>query len=380
MATEKTYLDYYGQHGIIPVRQDTGNLPLHMARRRSLYRHLGLPPFAFRNRRVLEFGPGTGDNARYVASCLPDSYVLVDGNPASIQAITEKLESGLLPRDRVQCHQSDILAYTAAAGFDVVLCEGVVGGQSDPAAFLSHIASFVAPEGLLVITTMSPPSLLAETCRRVLKPVFCQRFSDHRRLLDELVAFFGPDLRSLPGMSRLHEDWVLDNILHPWPERITFSMPEAIAAIDAGFDVLGTSPSFVQDWRWYKSIPLDAQTWNTIALAEYDRWAGYFLDYRVHPALPGQPPAAALDIACQRVLQLQHRIWHNDALDLIPEFADHLGSIRELIAVAMPDTARSISDFLAGLGEFLNGNLEADFGTFRSWFGRGQQYLSFIRR
>jgi SAM-dependent methyltransferase len=380
MATEKTYLDYYGQHGIIPTRQDTGNLPLHLARRRCLYRHLGLEPFAFRNRRVLEFGPGTGDNALYVASCLPDSYVLVDGNPASIQSITEKLERGLLPRDRVQCHQSVILTYNSATPFDVVLCEGVLGGQPDAEGFLSHVASFAAPEGVLVITTMSSVSLLAEACRRVLKPVFSLRFSDRRQLLDALVAFFGPDLNSLPGMSRLHEDWVLDNILHPWPERFTFSIPEAIATLDAGFDVLGTSPRFAQDWRWYKSIPQHAQTWNSIACAEYDRWAGYFLDYRVHPTLPGQPPAAALDLACRRALHLQHKIWHNDALELVPEFAEQLRTIRELIAGAMPDTAKSISDFLAGLGEFLDGNLEADFGTFRSWFGRGQQYLSFVRR
>jgi SAM-dependent methyltransferase len=380
LATEKAYLDYYGQHGIIPVRQDTGNMALHMSRRRSLYRHLGLQPFAFRNRRVLEFGPGTGDNALYVASCLPASYVLVDGNPASIQAITDKLERGLLPRDRVQCHQSEILHYTPTAPFDVVLCEGVLGGQPDTEAFLSHIASFAGSEGVLVITTMSPASLLAEACRRVLKPVLGQRFTDHRRLVDALVSFFGSDLRSLPGMSRLHEDWVLDNILHPWPERFTFTIAEAIATLDAEFDVLGTSPSFVQDWRWYKSIPQNAQSWNAVALSEYDRWAGYFLDYRLRPSLPGHPPAAALDAACQTALRIHHKIWHNNAIDLIPEFAAQLSAVREKIGGAMPDTAKSIADFLFGLDRFLNGDLDADFGTFRSWFGRGQQYVSFVRR
>jgi SAM-dependent methyltransferase len=208
MATERPYLDYYGEHGIIPVRQDTADLPLHMARRRSLYRHLGLLPASFRDRRVLEFGPGTGDNALYVASCGPESYVLVDGNPASIRAIEEKLERGMLPRDRVVCRESDILSFTFPTPFDAVLCEGVLGGQRDTEAFLGHVASFVAPEGVLAITTMSPTSLLAEACRRVLKPIFAERFRDEARLVQELVAFFEPDLRSLPGMSRLHEDWV----------------------------------------------------------------------------------------------------------------------------------------------------------------------------
>ena len=380
MKIEKAYLDFYGQHGIIPVRQDTSNLPLHMARRSSLYRLLGLQPFAFKNRRVLEFGPGTGDNAMYVASCLPDSYILVDGNPASIQAIADKFERGLLPRNRVECHQSEILDYAPGTHFDVVLCEGVLGGQHDTEAFLAHVASFAAPGGIVVITTQSPTSLLAEVCRRVLKMFFSVRFQDHHRLLEELVVFFAPDLHSLPGMSRLHEDWVLDNIICPWPERFVFTIPEAIATLDTEFDVLGMSPSFVQDWRWYKSIPQDANSWNTIALSEYERWAGYFLDYRIHPALLGQPPGAALESACLNALQIQHKIWHEGGLELVPEFAAILRTIRELIADAMPGTAKSIADFLSGLDAFLNGSVQADFGTFRSWFGRGQQYVSFVRR
>jgi SAM-dependent methyltransferase len=380
MPVEKEYLDYYGEHDIIPVRQDTADLPLHMARRRCLYRHLGLQPGAFRNSRVVEFGPGTGDNALYVASCSPSSYVLVDGNPASVRAIEDKLERGLLPRDRVQCRPCEILGFTSPTPFDVVLCEGVLGGQADPEAFLGHVASFVAPEGALVITTMSPASLLAETCRRVLKPVFSARARGRGHLLEELVAFFGPDLRSLPGMSRLHEDWVLDSILRPWPERYAFTVPEAIAALEAGFDMLAASPSFVQDWRWYKSIPQHPQTWNDVALEQYDLWSGYLLDYRIQPTACCPAQMSEIDSACQAALEIQHRIWHDDAIDLIPDFVASLLVIREMIASTMPETARSIADFVGGLDQLLNGNVEADFGSFRTWFGRGQQYVSFLRR
>jgi ubiquinone/menaquinone biosynthesis C-methylase UbiE len=375
---ERAYLDYYGQNNIIPVRQDTSNLDLHMARRRSLYRHLGLHPSMFRNRSVLEFGPGTGDNALYIASCSPESYVLVDGNPASIRAIEDKLAKGTLPADRVVCRQSDIRAFESDAKFDVVLCEGVVGGQRDTESFLAHVASFVAPEGALVITTMSPTSLLAEACRRVLKPVIAASVPEDR-LLAELVEFFRPDLLSLPGMSRLHEDWVHDNILCPWPERFAFTIPEAIATLDRAFDVLGTSPAFLQDWRWYKSIPQHEHSWNAVALAEYERWAGYFLDYRSSPGGGSMPSGAALDEACNIALRLQHQIWRG-ALDLVPDFVASLQSIRKTIADAMPETARSMGDFLSGLQQLETGNRQAEFGGFRPWFGRGQQYVSFVRK
>jgi ubiquinone/menaquinone biosynthesis C-methylase UbiE len=380
MAMQRAYLDYYGSHEIIPVRQDTSDLPLHMARRRSLYRHLGLQPSAFRGRQILEFGPGKGDNALFIASCSPACYVLVDGNPASIRAIEDKLERGLLPRDGVVCRQSEILNYAKDTSFDVVLCEGVLGGQPETEKFLSHVASFAGPEGVLVITTMSPTGLLAEVCRRILKPVFTARFPDHRRLVEELVAFFGPDLRSLPGMSRLHVDWVLDQILHPWPERFTFTIPEAITTLASEFDVLGTSPSFVQDWRWYKSIPLDSQSWNDIAIEEYNRWAGYLLDYRIRPGIQRLPSPSGLEPACHAALQIQNRIWRGDTLSMIPEFVAALQQIQDLIAPTMPDTALSISDFCSGLRDLLAGNREADFGSFRPWFGRGQQYVSFVRK
>jgi len=376
---EKSYLGYYGKLGIIPVRQNIENLALHSARRRSLYRLLGLQARDFRNASVLEFGPGTGDNAIYVASCGLERYVLVDGNPASVEAISDKIQQGVLPSDRVECHQRSILGYQDERRFQVVLCEGVIPMQANPEAFLTHVASFVAPEGFLVITTVSPAGILAEVCRRVLKTVIGRRFTAEGELLKELVRFFEPDLLSLPGMSRLPEDWVLDNILHPWAERFTFTMPEAIGTLTPDFDVHGSSPRFMQDWRWYKSVPEDGKSWNEVALDEYDRWAGYMLDYRVRPAMPWRGKAADLDAACVEAIRIHHTVWHDNRLDLIPHFVDRLKGIGDMVSQEMPTTARSVTDYLSGLGRLLNGDDQADFGTFRFWFGRGQQYVSFVR-
>src|SRR6185437_13152316 len=122
---EKAYLSFYDHHGIIPVSQDIDDLRLHFARRRALYKHLGLLPKTIENRTVLEFGPGTADNALYVASCRPALNVLVDGNPASIRAVHEKIDRGLLPREGTECIAAEIGAYTDPRRFDVVLCEGV---------------------------------------------------------------------------------------------------------------------------------------------------------------------------------------------------------------------------------------------------------------
>jgi SAM-dependent methyltransferase len=377
---EKAYLSYYGERNIIPVRQDIENLPRHMARRQALYRHLGIQPLALRGCAVLEFGPGTGDNALYTASCGPALYVLVDGNPASNCALAEKIEQGLLPRDRIECRAADIREYADTRRFDVVLCEGVIPMQADPAGFTSHVASFVAPGGILVITTMSPASILAEICRRVLKPFFTSLSLEEDRLFQELVRFFQPDLRSLPGMSRRHEDWILDNILNPWPRHCTFTIPQAIDTLDQEFDVLGTSPCFVQDWRWYKSIPEHAQGWNDITRAEYNRWAEYLLDYRARPGSPGRLPMANLDAACEHAVEIQHNIWHSNSLESVPDFLDILRRIGEMVKGEMSGTAGAIEDFSEGVKQLLEGSPAPNFRNFRAWFGRGQQYVSFTRR
>lgn len=377
---ERAYLTYYGVHGIVPVHQDTTDIELHYARRRALYRHLGILPSFIRKHRIIEFGPGTGDNALYVAACEPELCVLVDGNPASIEALSDKLSQGRLCTDRFEVTMSNIQEYSDLRRFDLVLCEGVLPGQRNPEAFLRHIASFADAEGIVVITTMSAGSLLAEVCRRVIKPFFALRITAWAKLLEELTHFFQPDLESLPGMSRRHEDWVLDNILHPWPRPMTFTIPEAIDCLEQDFDLLGTSPSFVQDWRWYKSIPRHPKTWNSVAREQYYRWQLFLIDYRFEPSDHIPVPSAHLDTVCAKAVEIHYQIWDDNSLSGIGQFSDCLKEIRAMLAGPAPETSQAITDYLAGLHQLAQGNTAVDFGSFRQWFGRGQQYVSFLRK
>ena len=65
------HLEYYTRHGINPVRYDLSDLQLHLDRRGSLYRTLGVTPLAVRGARVLEVAPGTGQNSLYLARLAP---------------------------------------------------------------------------------------------------------------------------------------------------------------------------------------------------------------------------------------------------------------------------------------------------------------------
>lgn len=56
------FLKYYGEKNISPVKQDISDLQLHCRRREKLYRQLGLPFCLFKDKNILEVGPGSGYN------------------------------------------------------------------------------------------------------------------------------------------------------------------------------------------------------------------------------------------------------------------------------------------------------------------------------
>lgn len=64
-----TMLKYYWDHEIIPVHQTLPkkDFPRFRFQRESLYRNLGVHFGSIAGKRVIEFGPGTGDNAMALA-------------------------------------------------------------------------------------------------------------------------------------------------------------------------------------------------------------------------------------------------------------------------------------------------------------------------
>ncbi|WP_044561720.1 bifunctional 2-polyprenyl-6-hydroxyphenol methylase/3-demethylubiquinol 3-O-methyltransferase UbiG [Azospirillum sp. B4] len=373
----RPYLDFYEQNQIIPVRQDLSDMGQHFARRQALYRHLGLLPALVRGRQVLEIGPGTGDNALHTASLAPARYVMVDGNPHSIKALAAKQADGLFGAVDVEVRQGNVLEMDIPERFDVVLCEGLLPPQQDPVGFLNHIARLVAADGVLVVTTMSHTSLLAETCRRTLRPLF-ERGDGLPALAGRMAAFFRPDLLSLPGMSRLHEDWVTDQILHPYGRNIAFTLEDVARTLGAGFDTVGTSPRLLQDWRWYKSVPESTQTeWERVA-DQLAGWSLSLIDYRL-------PPVAVDPALGRRVEALCGEAWdiHLDLKDLgdtavLTAFLDKVVTIRDLLPAHWAPTAAALSAFLTGAPRLWRGEAD-ELRAFRSLFGRGQQYLMATR-
>ena len=374
MSSQRPFIDYYERLGRSPVGQDISDLQRHLERRSALYRMLGLPPRFFALADVLEFGPGLGHNALHVATLQPRRHVLVDASPSGLSHVRATLRAHFETLERFEIVECLAETFEDERGFDVVLAENMIPMQRDPVAFCRRLASHVRPGGVFVLTCMTASSTMGENLRRLV----ALKIAPPPLELDERVrllsAAFAGHLESLGGASRSIEDWIKDNVTHPL-DGAFFSMEDAIGALDGGFDVYGSSPDFLVDWRWYKRMHGDARAFNARAREQYRGNVLNLMDWSVE--IPPQDPAlgVAVDRACDELF------WRVRAMESGDEPVDFDSLARACDAIAAqirPYLGRAAAAFhevaaFARCGDPV-------FDEFASYFGRGIQYASFIRR
>lgn len=368
----RPFVDYYRSQGISPVAQDISDLQRHFQRRESLFRILGVPPGLVAGRSVIEFGPGSGHNALYTHSLEPQRMVLVDGNPVGVAEMRRLFEEHFPASRQPAIVESLWEDFDSEELFDIVVCEGAIPGQLDPPATARRLARFVRPGGIFMLTCIDPASLLAESCRRLIGDRLSAGMTVRDRL-DALRPFFAPHLATLAGASRQVDDWLLDMFTHPWTGRL-FSVADAIDALDGDFDIYGASPQFFSDWRWYKQVVGSERRFNERARDAFLRNVVNFTDYRVLT----EPHAPAIGEA---VLSLCASVY--DAMLAAEQgrgdfsgIPHTLGEIARTMRPLSPRTAASVQAFAACLA-----GDPAPLGPETiSFFGRGQQNVTFIRR
>lgn len=375
MKNRPAFVGFYESNNISPVSQDISDLNRHFQRRESLFRSLGLVPTFVRGIKVLEFGPGSGHNALYTASLSPKQYELVDGNLKGAQETRERLTS--FTSSQIKVHHALFDAFQPDTKFDLIWAEGCLPHQNQPLLLLEHIASFAEKGGVLCITTSNGISYLSETLRRLFRDRFFQaRGGDVHAQARQLTVYLQPHLKNLHGMSRPVEDWILDNIVQPLQGRRLLSIPEVINCLSDKYDMYGSSPRFLTDWRWYKDITGDNQGFNELALDNYYQNNLNLLDYRFefskHTVAFGQKledlGSQSWDLMC-KIEHGEESAWQ-DFFTLIQELCVHIEKLA-------PITAKAIREAVTLLQ---SGKPDMKLKQFPYWWGRGQQYVSLIRK
>jgi hypothetical protein len=239
-----------------------------------------------------------------------------------------------------------------------------------------HISSFVQEGGVLCISTANGVSYLSETLRRLFRDRFFDATGDVHVQARKVLPFLQPHLDNLRGMSRPTEDWILDNIVQPLQDRCLLSIPEVISCLNDTYDVYGSSPRFLTDWRWYKDLVLQTQKFNELALENYYQNNLNLLDYRFqfskHTVAFGEKleelGAKSWDLMC-KIEQGSAGVW-SELFDLMEELCIH-------IEMQAPTTVEAIREAVILL-KSADPNMKLK--QFPQWWGRGQQYLSLIKK
>lgn len=227
-----------------------------------------------------------------------------------------------------------------------------------------------------MVSTANGISYLSETLRRLFRDRFFTPAGDVHQQAQQLKPYMAPHLQHLRGMSRPVEDWLLDSIIQPLQYRKLLSIPEVIACLDNRFDVYGSSPRFLTDWRWYKDIVGDKRGFNDKALESYYQSNLNLLDYRfefpAHSYEFGKKleelGSQSWDMMC-KIEKGDESVWQELFL-LLQELCAHVEKLA-------PETSVAIREAMMLLQ---SGHPDMELNHFPQWWGRGQQYLSLIRK
>ena len=375
----RAFLDFYAQHHVVPVHYERDEA--FVARRTWLSATLGIPPALLRDADVLEFGPGTGDNATVTASHGPRRYVLVDANPASLEALHERFPAG---GGSVEIVASSAGDFVSDERFDVVIAENVIPGQLDPAAFLTSAAGFVRPGGALIVTCTPAAGLLADACRHLLRVEFQRRVEGFDAQVVLGASVLESHLTTLGPSTRSPEDWVVDNVLHDWlpPDAPLFDPRLAVEAlVPLGLDVLSSSPRVGEDERWFKHTGSDARPYGERFINRFDAMLPGLLDHRVALDVRMSASPEAGDLLAE-LFRLRTAIVGAADYAPLPDFLKALTEIGRLLPPESAATVAAIEDFCgpAGMAQVADGAPFPAWPEFRSWWGRGVFYVSFWRR
>jgi 2-polyprenyl-3-methyl-5-hydroxy-6-metoxy-1,4-benzoquinol methylase len=377
------HLDYYLQHGLNPVRYEMSDRQRHFDRRGSLYRTLGVVPLLFRDARVLEVAPGSGQNSLYVANAGPRELVLVEPNPVGQRDIQSLYNTPGISPIQPRLVASTLQAFNTSDRFDIVLCENWLGHSPAERQLLRKLGTLVAPTGILVVTTISPVGILPNILRKALTCLVDRPEASFAERTDLLTQAFGPHLATIPAMTRTCTDWVHDNVMNPAYLGILLTIPMVLEDLGETFEVLGSSPRFAADWRWFKSLWGNEKDFNPHFLSEYHANLHNFLDYRRVPS-PRDPrlnrvlEAAAWAVG-KAATTLERSVYHG-----VGEVSHYRCQVEAAVAAVQDNISDLHAEARAAIAEFLDlfhldtvtPEQVARMSSFHSLFGRETIYLS----
>lgn len=388
-ADYNPFISFYGRCHISPVRQDLSDFKRFLRRREKLFTTLGVPPLIFSRRRILEIGPGGGYNSLAFfrwGGCVD----FVEPNPKAREELPELLERYGVKKEAWDLYDCKIESFYIEKKYDVILAEGFMHGLNNKKEVLTKIKSLAGKGGIVIVTCVDDISCFFEILKRLIgaKLIYLKGITEFHEKVDILVRVFRSHFQSLRHVSRLVEDYVIDNFLNPslYIENL-FSMGECIEEFDDTFILLGSSPAMFTDYSWYKDLEYDAMT---SALEQFYMKRHTLMLYNLEESLRAPEENKYLAQKTFEFRQLAGELEnyfsdngiHKEAiltsLRKVVEILDEINLLTRDIHHDISDAICEAIDLL--IDEDLNETKISSAQKFTRAFGRGQQYMCFMKK
>lgn len=374
------YISFYGKYKISPVHQDLRDFKLHLKRREKLYRTLGLPPVAFKDRTVLEVGPGGGYNSLALFSWGVKKIDFIEPNPKAQQELPRLLARYKIKKERWSLFPRRIEDFPGVKRYDIVIAEGFIPGLYSRKEIIKKLSRLVNPGGVLVVTCVDELSFLLELVKRLvgMRLLRMNKVCEFDRKVKMLSLAFSSHLRSLKFSSRPVCDWVADQFFNPALYGNFFSIADCIKEFGDEFMLLGSSPDMFTDYSWHKDTEFDSR--KSILKQFYEkRHLLLFKDIEesVRPAKDNEGLVRSVRNLRLFAGKVENNLDRGNVAKVVSmlrdiskstDYVDRRisGAIREAVALLSDDNL-TVSKIAHSKG-------------FASAFGRGQQYLSLARK
>lgn len=380
------HLKFYTDHQISPVRQKISTINQLLEYRASLYRGIGILPLTIKGSDVLEVAAGSGQNGLFIASCIPNSYTLVEPNPTAIRHIKDVYKKFKHKHTKPQLIPQMFESYSRKKQFDIVVCENWLGRKNYERRLFKKLLGLTKPSGLVITTVISPIGILPNFIRRAMSARLLKNIHSFEEKEKILTTAFSGHLKTIKAMTRPTIDWIQDNMINPGYLDICITIPQLLKNVGRDFDFLGCYPRFSQDWRWFKSLHGQDKIFNKTFEVEYYKWCHGFLSYEMTVQEGSVEKNRLLETCCINFIDLVKEFEsstkdsQNDK-KLLKDMVTILRTICKLSKEIY--TPEIFNQLLEGCSLFESQNLNsADINAckkFKKLFGRETLYISLER-
>lgn len=371
------FISFYGKHHVSPVHQDINDFNKHVLRREKLYRTLGIPPIAFKDKTILEVGPGGGYNS-LVFFKWGARVDFVEPNPKAQEELPQLLGKHQIEPDNWRLFKEKIEDFKATRHYDVIIAEGFLPGIPNHQQIVEKISGLVSPGGVVVVTCIDDISFFFENLKRLVAVKLVSQVEDFWDKVRILSRAFSSHLAQLKYATRPIEDWVIDQMLNPALYCDLFGINDCIDEFGNQFHLLGSSPQMFVNYSWYKDLDYDNEK---SVLEQFDRKRHLLMKTGLEETIRNREQNQSLFDKVSSLRKFSREVEENFnetnlglAIGLIKSIRSSSEDLSDSITSAIDESIRLLSD------PKLTPDQVAGAKRFAAAFGRGQQYVSIVKK